>query len=246
MIKWGRAITTLTAGILGGAMLAAVAVPASAEGWGSGPPTLSANVALTTDYVFRGISQTGNDPALQGGFDASWGWWYGGVWASNVDFGDGDPADLEIDLYTGIRPTWKSFTFDLGVIGYEYPGVGTSGYDITEGKLGVSTTLWENFGVGATGYFSDRDYQAYEFYGGYSFAQKWWMFKPSVSALIGFVETDGSYIAGDYTYWNAGLTLGFWDKPNLSVDVRYWDTDDGTGCGTLCDSRAVGTLKATF
>ena len=53
-------------------------------------------------------------------------------------------------------------------------------------------------------------------------------------------------MAGDYTYWNAGLTLGFWDKPNLSVDVRYWDTDYGAGCGTLCDSRAVGTLKATF
>jgi uncharacterized protein (TIGR02001 family) len=248
MIKRGRAIKTLTASILGGAMLAAVSAPASAEGWGSGPPALSANVALTTDYVFRGISQTGNDPALQGGFDASWGWWYGGVWGSNVDFGAADPynADLEIDLYTGIKPTWKNITFDLGAIFYTYPGVGDDGLDIVEGKAGVSTTLWESLGVGFTGYFADRGYQAYEFYGGYSFAQKWWMFAPSVSALIGFVETDGSYVAADYTYWNAGLTLGFWDKPNLSFDVRYWDTDNGTGCGQLCDARAVGTLKAAF
>ena len=253
MIKRGRAIKTLTASILGGAMLATVSMPALAEGgiFPSGKPDLSANVALTTDYVFRGISQTGNDPALQGGFDASWGWWYGGVWASNVDFGPGDPADLEIDLYTGVKPTWQNFTFDLGVIFYTYPGVGAPGYDVTEGKLGVGTTLFENLSVGFIGYFADRHYQAYEFAAGYGFTNKWWIFAPSVSALIGFVETDGSFVADDYTYWNAGLTLGFME--NWSADIRYWDTDiSDTGCAnnflgrSSCDARVVGTIKATF
>ena len=250
MIKRGRAIKTLTAGILGGAMLALVSMPALAEGWPTGKPDLSANVALTTDYVFRGISQTMSGPAIQGGFDASWGWWYGGVWGTNVDF-PGDPeADLEIDLYTGIKPTWKSLNFDLGVIFYTYPDSNT--LDVTEGKVGVGTTLFESLSVGFTGYFADRNYQAYEFGAGYAFTNKWWIFTPSVSGLIGFLETDGSFQPVDYTYWNAGLTLGFLE--NWSADIRYWDTDvNDAGCVNdfalgrdQCDARVVGTIKAVF
>ena len=49
---------------------------------------VSANVALVSDYRFRGISQTGTDAAVQGGFDASWEpGFYLGTWASSVDFG---------------------------------------------------------------------------------------------------------------------------------------------------------------
>jgi uncharacterized protein (TIGR02001 family) len=200
--------------------------------------------------VFRGISQTLNDPAIQGGFDASWGWWYGGVWGTNVDFGAFEPtADIEIDLYTGVRPVWKNVTFDLGVIFYTYPG--SDSLDVTEGKVGVATTLFENLSVGFTGYFADRNYQAYEFAAGYAFSNKWWIFAPSVSGLIGFLETDGSFQTADYTYWNAGLTLGFLE--NWSADVRYWDTDfTDAGCAanqfarSVCDARVVGTIKAAF
>jgi hypothetical protein len=56
---------------------------------------------------------------------------------------------------------------------------------------------------------------------------------------------------GDYTYWNAGLTLGFLE--HWSADVRYWDTDaNDTVCTAYsflpdnCDERIVGTLKAVF
>ena len=47
----------------------------------------SANVALTTEYVFRGISQTKEGPAIQGGYDLTCGIFYAGVWASNLDWG---------------------------------------------------------------------------------------------------------------------------------------------------------------
>jgi hypothetical protein len=90
-----------------------------------------------------------------------------------------------------------------------------------------------------------------QFGAGYAFAQKWWMFSPSVSGLVGFLETDGSFQLTDYTYWNAGLTLGFME--NWSADVRYWDTDvNNAGCAvnffsrSTCDSRVVGTIKAAF
>ena len=47
----------------------------------------SANTALTTDYVFRGISQSDEHAAIQGGFDFTWCRFYAGVWASSIDFG---------------------------------------------------------------------------------------------------------------------------------------------------------------
>ena len=53
---------------------------------------LSATVTATTDYDFRGITQTAQDPAIQGSVDlATDPGFYAGVWASNVDFGPGDP-----------------------------------------------------------------------------------------------------------------------------------------------------------
>ena len=81
---------------------------------------LSGNVTLITDYVYRGISQTSENPAIQGGFDleGSQGW-YVGAWASNVDF-DGS---IEIDLYAGYKHSLEGEegAFDIGVIAYEYP-----------------------------------------------------------------------------------------------------------------------------
>ena len=54
---------------------------------------VSGNVALVSDYRFRGISQTGEDAAIQGGFDASFDTGlYIGTWASSVDFGDLPPG----------------------------------------------------------------------------------------------------------------------------------------------------------
>ena len=234
-----REVGIIESCILGAALAVCLALPAQA---GDKKLNLSANVALTTDYVFRGISQTLNDPAVQGGFDATYGLFYAGVWGSNVDFGAGSPADLELDWYGGIRPTWKSLNFDVGVIYYNYPSA--SGLDILEVKGGVSTTLFQKLGVAATTYYGDPGYWVFEFGAGYSF-NKVWMFTPTVSALIGFQD---SHTIGfsDYTYWNAGITLGFWDKPAFSIDVRYWDTDNGAACFQFCDSRAVATLKAVF
>ena len=66
--------------------------------------TLSANVALATDYIFRGFSQTAEGPAIQGGFDATCGRFYAGVWASSLDWGA-----VETHAASTTRgPTWSS------------------------------------------------------------------------------------------------------------------------------------------
>lgn len=103
------------------------------------PHSLSANVSLTSDYVFRGISQSGGDPAIQGGFD------YGhssgvylGTWGSNVswikDYQGYQNGSLEVDLYGGYRGSAGDVSYDVGVIGYMYPGnkAGVTNADTTE------------------------------------------------------------------------------------------------------------------
>jgi uncharacterized protein (TIGR02001 family) len=98
------------------------------------PHSLSANVTLTSNYIFRGISQTGGDPAIQGGLDYSHAsGFYLGTWASNVgwleDFQAYDRGSMEIDFYGGFRgPIGASdFTFDVGGIYYMYPGKNDTG-----------------------------------------------------------------------------------------------------------------------
>lgn len=100
----------------------------------------SGNVAIVSDYIFRGITQTSENPAIQGGLDASLpGGVYVGTWASSVHFADDDPAAAEIDLYGGVAPTVSGVDLDLGVIYYGYPGADSDlNYDFVELYGGAS------------------------------------------------------------------------------------------------------------
>lgn len=82
---------------------------------------ISGNVAIASDYAFRGVSQTGEEPAIQGGFDyAHDGGFSIGIWASNVDFGT--DANLELDLYASYGQALDSgSSWDVGLIHYDYP-----------------------------------------------------------------------------------------------------------------------------
>lgn len=105
---------------------------------------LSANLGLTSDYIWRGISQTLGDPAVQGGVDYSHdSGVYLGVWASNVDFfsnnapdstpDDDDEAEIELDLYVGLAGEFDvGIGWDVGVIQYRYPEARKSLIDTSE------------------------------------------------------------------------------------------------------------------
>ncbi|ODS02167.1 hypothetical protein AUC71_16785 [Methyloceanibacter marginalis] len=183
------------------------------------------------------------------------------MWGSNVDFGGSgtgqELATVEIDYYAGIAPTWKGISFDIGGLYYTYPGAFDPGteFDYFELKTGASYTFGESFTVGVTNYWSPDFFgetgtgNAIEGSAEYVFgSQLFNFFTPSVSALLGYQDVDD---LGDYTYWNAGLTLGFMD--NWSADIRYWDTDfSEAGCvgfnggANNCDARVVGTISASF
>ena len=93
------------------------------------------NVAISNDYVWRGMTQTTEEPAISGGFDiAGENGLYFGTWASNVEFGDG--AALELDWYAGYGgETESGVSYDFGYLAYTYPG--ENSLDFEEIYLGL-------------------------------------------------------------------------------------------------------------
>ncbi|MGE5492602.1 MAG: TorF family putative porin [Actinomycetota bacterium] len=115
--------------ILALALAAGFAAPAFAEDAPAGPHTFTANAGVVTDYVFRGISQSQHQPAVQGGVDYSHSsGFYAGTWASTIEWVDRKDLQvqkdnhLEVDLYGGYKNTVGDFGYDLGAIRYYYPG----------------------------------------------------------------------------------------------------------------------------
>jgi len=80
---------------------------------------VSANVSFTTDYIWRGMTQS-DGPAVQGGFDyeADSGF-YAGFWGSNVNFNNGNGQEL--DYYAGYGFSLGDVGVDVGYITYDYP-----------------------------------------------------------------------------------------------------------------------------
>ena len=96
---------------------------------------VSANVAFTSDYVWRGMTQS-DGPAIQGGFDyEAEGGFYAGIWGSNVNFNDG--AGSELDYYAGYGFSLGNVGVDVGYIAFDYPENQT-GLDFEEIYLGLS------------------------------------------------------------------------------------------------------------
>ncbi|MCH9849747.1 MAG: TorF family putative porin [Betaproteobacteria bacterium] len=126
----------------------------------------SSNVAFTSDYYVRGISQNFHKPALQGGFDVEHSSGFSaGIWASNVSPNTFPDASLEIDIYAGyggeIGKT--GIGYSVGVIGYTYPGGSwgdcprVNGCTKADGVTPSSNASWNtyeaNFGLSYS-YFS--------------------------------------------------------------------------------------------
>ena len=235
---------------------------------------LTYNFSATSEYVFRGFSQSAENPAVQAGADLTYKWFYAGIWGSLIDFGkDGnfpnfDVAHTEIDYYVGIKPVVGKITFDLGVIYYTYPSARDGGafasleLDYVELKVGASGEIWKDGTLTVTGFYSpeytNKTGSVWTVEG--TFAQnlpKIGEITPSISGTLGYQAGDSlryNALIGngsdDYLYWNAGVGLGFGDR--FSLDFRYWDTnvsDVGgfcTGRVFQCDERFVATAKVTY
>ncbi|MDE0093665.1 MAG: TorF family putative porin [Gammaproteobacteria bacterium] len=105
---------------------------------------VSGNVTLTSDYSFRGWSQTTRDPAIQGGFDVelSDSGFAVGTWASTVNFGS--DASLELDLYVSYSFDSMMFPWSISMIKFEYPSEGED-LDYMEFSAQIDTPFLDDF-----------------------------------------------------------------------------------------------------
>lgn len=216
--------------------------------------SLSSTIGLYSDYVFRGISQTGETPALQGNIDLEHdSGFYAGVWASNVDFGAGDDADLEIDYYGGFRGNLinDSFGYDIGAVYYSYPGVDSDlDFDYPE----IFASLSYNLNVAsvragvnyAPEFFADSG-DAFYTYASTNIPLSYGF---NMNGAIGYQSIDDNAAFGvpDYFDWSAGVSYALSEIDPLFngmvVSVTYTDTNvDRSDCADGCDARAVGYIS---
>ena len=211
----------------------------------------SGNVAVTSDYVFRGISQSLEDPAIQGGIDFNHpSGLYLGAWGSSVRFGEDLPGDerafTEVDLYGGIGWNLAGMAdLDVGAVYYGYPGVDSHlSYDFWELGLGANRSVGP-LGTGVALKYSP------DFFAGSGPAL---YYGATVDMPVSFVTLTGSvgrqtiddsnaFGTPNYTDWGVGAEVGW---AGLSFSGAYVGTslDDGECFGgtDLCDARVVFTV----
>ena len=216
--------------------------PAAAEA--ESPHSLSANVAMTTNYMFRGVSQTDNGPAIQGGFDYEYTPYglYAGVWGSNVSSEGYAGASMELDLYVGWKPTWDKLSFDIGYLRYQYPGTDFDDNNTNEYKLGLSYET-EYFTPGFTVSYSD------DWYGT---GDSWYYdlsvdiplpYEFTLSGHYGWNRFDDSSV--NYEDYKVALSREFF---GFGTELAWVDRTDTDLCGApfQCGSTAVFTVSKSF
>ncbi|MHA6316668.1 TorF family putative porin [Altererythrobacter sp. CAU 1778] len=241
----GLAASILATGV------AFAATPVLAQDAESGV-SVSGNVAVVTDYRFRGVSLSAGDPAIQGGIDVTTdSGFYVGTWGSSID---GGPlyGEMELDIYAGWSGEVSSgVTVDVGVLYYAYPANDFGPAEYYEPYASVSGSLGPASATLGVAYAPDQEslgdddnlyiYTDFE------------MGVPetpiSVTAHLGYTDgalspdllaggTDGNGF--DYSVGASATVLG-----GLSLGVAYVGVD-GASVDGLTDDAVVGTLSYSF
>jgi uncharacterized protein (TIGR02001 family) len=196
---------------------------------------IGGNITLTSDYLFRGISQTGGDPALQGDLNyTTESGFYFGSWASQVD----GFADLEWDFYAGYDYALaEDTTLHLSGIYYTYHGTGGADIDYFEAIIGISQAVGENT-IGASFEYapdfgnSDARQTYIKAYGSMPLAENW-----ALDAHVGRINFSDEVAAGlpDTTDWMIGISYGY---EAFTVSAGYGDTSF-SACGDDCNNNFV-------
>ena len=214
-----------------------VSIPALAADEPASPHSIAFNVGVTTDYIFRGISQSQHDPAISGGVDYSHSsGLYAGTWLSTqkwVDEAAGpgaaykDGSKIEWDVYGGYKGTAGDIGYDIGFIHYAYDGDRNAltaccvTPETSEVYLGLSWKMLslkyshvvsEHF----VGWVNAKDSGYLELNASHDLGDGW-----GLLGHIGHQKVENNSIAS-YTDWKVGVTkdVGFG-----LVTLAYSDTD---------------------
>lgn len=217
----------------------------------------SANVALTSNYMWRGFSQTRNGVALQGGVDlAHSSGLFIGTWASNVDFKATPGADIEHDIYIGYGFTVGPVEIGLLYNAFTYPsekgldfsetGISLSAYGLTVGYDYSSDFPMVGNATGTVDDSSTSHYYAsysYELPEGYT-----------VDATVGRYDFKEAGFVGSeddkYTYYSVGVSKSW---KGIDFSLAYTDSNIDkdncagyTGGKEYCGDAFVFTVSKTF
>ena len=207
------------------------------------PPAIVWNVGAASDYMVRGISQTGKHSQMFGGADLTSGDAYAGVFVTNVDFLEfGDRSTkAEIDTYAGYRRTLMAVQVDAGAIYYAYAGAPQgSGLSYGEGYLKV-TRIVGTITVGGSAYYTP-EFLAHGGTGWYLEGTGAWQVNPRW-ALAGALAHQSIARGDSYGTWNVGPTYAA--TPSVSFDLRYWNTDRHA-LGPAYKGHLVAQVRVTF
>lgn len=221
----------------------AVAAPAHAQDEPSSGVSVSGSVTLVSDYRFRGVTQSGEDPAIQGGLTLNGtSGLYGGIWASSLeeDMGYGS---TEVDFFAGYRTEISpGTTLDGGVLYYVYPNA--EGLDFFEPYASITTTLgpataklgaayaWSQDAIGD----ANNVYVYGDVLGGIPNTPV------TLRGHLGYSDGSLSWGAGNYLDWNLGIDYA---TGPLLFGISYIDTDlPSTVDGA--DSTIVFSVGAAF
>ncbi|NHN79781.1 hypothetical protein HA520_21310 [Azotobacter chroococcum] len=217
---------------------------------------VSANVTLASEYIFRGISQTKGDPALQGGLDiVHESGLYVGAWVSNTDYETSD-ATMERDYYVGYsNKLTDELTYDVGWLKYDYVKDHLDNADLNYSEFYGSLSAY-GFKVGIN--YSDdvnSDNNVVYSYIGY---------KRDLPYGIGLSMRVGKYDFKDDTFFKDGASKGedaYYDWyvgvskefVGLQFGLAYTQTDlkdeeceNYTGNETYCDANFVASITKVF
>ncbi len=193
---------------------------------------VSANLAITSNYVWRGMTQSSNSPAVQGGIDLGYNGFYLGTWGSNVEFDNGTDNSLEADFYAGYKTELAGIAFDIGYIYYAYPNDSdASNFDELYLGLGYDFGM---FGVnGKYSYAIDSNIDTTDY----------WEVGADLELPMEFTLA-ASY--GDYDEVGTNYLVSLsksWGKFEFSVAYADFSSDAGSASD---EDHIIGTVSTSF
>ncbi|MBA4369802.1 MAG: hypothetical protein C0403_19415 [Desulfobacterium sp.] len=217
----------------------------------------SAKLALTTDYVSRGVSISDEDPAIQGTFDyAHPAGPFIGIWGSSWD-DTGYSNDIELGYYAGFSNAIRSLNYSIWATYYQYPGAQDQGFEFdywefTGGLYYTIEAVLLKPALSVEYYFSPEYSGEDGLFHHASGAVDFSLPKDlTLRMLIGYKNVEGDKSTGnglgmdggdgyDYIHWKLGLSTVL---KGFTLDVSYHDTNEHDYFGSPGEGRVVFTMS---
>jgi uncharacterized protein (TIGR02001 family) len=210
---------------------------------------IGGSVSLVSDYVYRGVSQSRGEPALQADFHyASVHGWSVGVWGSTVELNGIEGRSAELNAYAAYRWQWSSnWHSKVMAVHYAYPWNDISNYEYNEfvGSLSYRNRLFATVAFSfdsnrtvSPAYRTDKDIRSYELAGSVPLGRSF-----STNLGIGYYDLPDP---ADYLYWNAGVS---YDWRAFRAEISYIGSEDAAerlNYGRFAGDRVAATLSWRF